>query len=130
MDFMIPLDISGKVSLIVAEEHTAAYLGSGDVAVFATPMMIALMEAACLNAVENFLPSGWTTVGVKVDVEHLRATPLGESVSAEAILVSKEDRILNFVVKAQDNSGLIGQGTHQRILINRDKFMSKFKQTE
>ena len=127
MDFNIPLDISSTQSLLVEQEHTAKILGSGEVEVLATPIMIALMESAALFAAQMYLPTDWTTVGTKVNVEHIRPTPLGAEISAKATLVKKEDRVLHFQVEAYDNHGLIGQGTHQRFVIQNDKFMEKIR---
>ncbi len=123
MNMLIPLDASARRTLLVEKEHLANELGSGDVKVLATPMMIALMEAAAFDAVRAYLDAGWTTVGTRVDVEHLRATPLGARVTAEAVLVKREDRVLEFVVRAWDGSGVIGQGTHRRHLVEMEKFM-------
>ena len=127
MDALIPLNVSERRTLLVEREHTARELGSGSVEVLATPMLIALMEAAALDAVQGFLAEGWTTVGIKVDVEHLRATPLGGTVTAEATLTKREDRILVFAVQAWDGKGLVGQGTHTRAIIDTEKFMSRLK---
>ncbi|MBN1271574.1 MAG: dihydrolipoamide acyltransferase [Candidatus Aminicenantes bacterium] len=125
MEFSIPLNITGIKSTRVDESLTADIIGSGNVKVFATPMMIALMEAAALEAVEHFLPKGWTTVGIKVDVEHMRPTPMGGMVEASATLVKTEGRKLEFSVQASDDSGLIGQGRHTRFIINRKKFAER-----
>ena len=127
MDALIPLNVSERRTLLVEREHTARELGSGSVEVLATPMLIALMEAAALDAVQGFLAEGWTTVGIKVDVEHLRATPLGGTVTAEATLTKREDRILVFAVQAWDGKGLVGQGTHTRAIIDTEKFMSRLR---
>ena len=125
MDIYIPTDVSSRQSVLVDKPLSAKELGSGDVHVLATPMMIALMEAAALDAVQSYLPEGWTTVGTKVEVEHLRATPLGDEVMAEATLMKREGRKLDFAVIALDSKGLIGQGHHQRAIINIEKFMNK-----
>lgn len=125
MDFNIPLNISSSQSLIVDQEHTAKILGSGQVEVLATPMMIALMESAALIAAQVYLPHDWTTVGTKVSIEHLRPTPLGKRISANATLVKMDGRKLFFHVEARDNQGLIGQGSHERVIIQVDKFMNK-----
>ena len=123
MNVLIPLNVSTTQSLLVENEHTAEHLGSGQVNVLATPMMIALMEAAALESVQAYLPSGWTTVGTKVNVDHIRATPIGRTITAEATLISRDDRSLNFIVEARDNMGVIGQGSHQRFIIEKDKFI-------
>ncbi|HZX10211.1 MAG TPA: thioesterase family protein [Acidobacteriota bacterium] len=128
MDFDIPDNISGRQTLLVEKEHTAKFLGSGSVEVLATPMMIALMENTAMEAVQSYLTEGWTTVGTKVDVEHLRPTPSGEEVYAEALLMERKDRSLLFTVTAYDKQGIIGQGSHKRYIINTEKFLSKLKQ--
>ena len=127
MDALIPLNVTERRSLIVEREHTAKQLGSGSVEVLATPMLIALMEAAALDAVQGYLAEGWTTVGTRVEVEHMRATPLGGRVTAEATLIKRTDRALEFAVQAWDGFGAVGQGTHTRVLIERDRFMAKLR---
>jgi predicted thioesterase len=127
MDALIPLNAAERRSLIVEREHTARELGSGSVEVLATPMLIALMEAAALDAVQGFLAEGWTTVGTRIEMEHMRATPLGGSVTAEATLVKRADRVLEFTVQAWDGRGAVGQGTHTRVIIDRDRFMARMK---
>ncbi len=127
MSFLIPLNVFERRSLHVEREHTAKELGSGRVDVLATPMLIALMEAAALDAVQKYLADGWTTVGTRVDVEHLRATPLGGTLTAEATLVKRKGQLLEFSVQARDGFGMVGQGTHWRHIINEEKFMGRLK---
>jgi fluoroacetyl-CoA thioesterase len=127
MDFKIPLNISARRSVIVDETLSARYIGSGEVDVFATPMMIAIMEAAARELVQSYLPEGWTTVGTKVDIEHMRATPIGDTVTAEATLIRTDGRSLEFAVKASDRSGVIGQGSHRRFIIELEKFMGNLR---
>jgi predicted thioesterase len=127
MDFVIPDQVSAKQTMVVERAHAASEIGSGRVEVLATPMMIALMEAAAVDAVQKYLPEGWTTVGTRVDVEHLRATPLGGVVTSEAALVEKEGRVLKFAVSASDSTGIIGQGNHQRHIINLERFKKKLQ---
>lgn len=127
MDIQLPLNISAQKTMVVDPEVTAQSIGSGTVEVLATPMMIALMEAVALDAVQEYLPEGWTTVGTKVDVEHTRATPVGESVQAEAVLVRQAGKSLMFYVQAMDSSGIIGQGYHRRAMVDREKFLSQLK---
>jgi fluoroacetyl-CoA thioesterase len=129
MSSLIPLHVFERRSLQVEREHTARELGSGQVDVLATPMLIALMEAAAMDAVQKYLADGWTTVGTRVDVEHLRATPLGGTVTAEATLVKREDQVLEFSVQARDSFGIVGQGTHWRYIIDQEKFMSRLKRS-
>ncbi len=127
MDFAIPDQVSAKQTMVIERAHTASEIGSGSVEVLATPMMIALMEAAAVDAVQDYLPEGWTTVGTRVGVEHLRASPLGEVVIAEATLIRSEGRVLDFSVTASDSSGVIGQGNHRRFIVNSKTFLEKLK---
>ena len=127
MDFDIPDQVFALQTLVVERAHLANEIGLGSVEVLATPMMIALMEAAAVEAVQEYLPEGWTTVGTSVDVEHLRPSPLGDAVTAKAILVKREGRKLDFSVSAADSSGIIGQGNHKRFIVDRGVFMEKLQ---
>lgn len=126
-NILIPLNASSRQSVLVEKAHTAEQIGSGSLDVLATPMLIALMEAAALEAVQKFLPAAFTTVGTRVDIEHLRATPVGESVTAEAVLVKREGRVLEFTIEARDRLGVIGQGRHSRVIIEINKFLSRLR---
>ena len=105
--------------------NVAAAVGSGDLQVFASPAMIALMENAASKAVAPSLPSGSTTVGTVVNIMHARATPLGDKVSATAELREVEGRKLIFHVSASDSKGVIGEGIHERFIVDIEKFMDK-----
>jgi fluoroacetyl-CoA thioesterase len=107
---------------VVADEHTAPRIGSGRVRVLATPVMINLMEAAALDAAENLIPAGHQSLGIRLDVRHIAATPVGMRVRATATLVRIEGRTLEFRVEAHDEKDLIGDGTHQRIVVNVARF--------
>ena len=109
----------------VIESNTAASMGSGMLPVYATPAMILLIEAAAAELAAPHLDEGCTTVGTKLDVEHLSATPLGLEVRAEAKLVEIDRRRLVFEVAVYDNAGLIGQGKHERFIVASEKFMAK-----
>jgi len=111
--------------LTVGPQNTALALGSGDMEVLATPQMVALMENAAMQAVKGELPEGSTTVGSMINTTHLRPTPVGMTVKATAILQEVEGRKLTFAVKAEDNNGLVGEGTHIRYVVDREKFMAK-----
>lgn len=111
--------------MIVEAKHTAIGMGSGDLSVLATPAMVALMEGAAMAIGARMCDAGQTTVGVRVDIEHTRATPLGAEVHAEARLVSQDGRALTFEVTAFDERGQIGHGTHERFIVDREKFMSR-----
>lgn len=112
-------------SLIVGEEHLASHVGSGDLDVFATPMMAALMENAAMLAVAPELEEGQSTVGGMITTSHLKPTGKGHSVTATAELVKVEGRKLKFKVTASDEGGVIGEGEHLRFIISKEKFMSK-----
>lgn len=115
----------GRSEGIVKSSNTAETLGSGTLPVLATPAMVALMEAACLRAVE--LPDGQTTVGTHLDVRHLAGSPLGMRIWAEAELTEAEGRRLVFAVQAYDQTGLIGQGTHERFVVDSSAFLKKIE---
>lgn len=117
--------LSGERTIQVGEEHTAARWGSGGLAVLATPLMVALMEGAALAAVNPLLPPGHCTVGSRVDVRHLAATVVGHPVRARAELVEVDGRRLLFHVEASDDAGVIGEGSHERFVVDLDRFMRK-----
>lgn len=111
--------------VVVSEDNTALKLGSGDMEVFATPAMIALMENAAMNAVASSLAEGTTTVGTMMRSSHVKASAVGATITAEAELVAVEGRRLTFTVKAWDEKGTIGEGEHERFIVDRERFLSK-----
>ena len=113
---------------VVTEELTARSAGSGDMAVFATPAMAALMENAAMNAVAPFLNESQATVGSEISTTHLRPTPVGATVSATATLTAVEGRKLSFDIVAEDAHGVIGEGKHTRFIVDRERFLSKIAQ--
>ena len=117
--------ICGVQTIVVAEQQTAKHLGSGELAVFATPCMIALMENTAYKSVQPFLEPGQGTVGTLLNVKHLAATPVGMEVRCETKLTAIDRRRLVFEVKAYDACGLIGEGTHERFIIDNQRFMQK-----
>lgn len=125
MEFNLKPGLAAELSTEVKPEHTAAHLGSGGVPVLATPMMIAFMEGAARNAVQPELPEGWTTVGTLVNVRHLAATPVGMRITARATLTEVEGRRLVFAVEVHDEKEKVGEGLHERFIINSDRFVSK-----
>ena len=112
----------GHAEIVVGEEHTAPRIGSGVVHVLATPVMINLMEAAALDAAEKLIPAGHQSLGIRLDVRHIAATPVGMRVRATAKIVKVEGRQIDFEVEAHDEKDLIGDGTHQRIVVNVERF--------
>lgn len=119
--------LSFTATMRVTPEVTAEYIGSGDLAVLATPAMCALMENAAMMAVAPHLEAGQTTVGTALNIEHLRATPIGKTVTATAVLTEVEGRKLSFNIAARDEKGIIGEGTHSRFVVDRERFMDKLK---
>jgi fluoroacetyl-CoA thioesterase len=117
--------LKGEVSLVVAEEHTAKHLGSGGAKVLATPQMVLLMERAGVAAVDPLLPEGYRTVGARLDVRHLAPTPVGFEVKATAELVEVQGRHLTFHVEAHDGVELVGEGTHERVIIDVQRFAER-----
>lgn len=122
-----PADLTGEATVEVTADLTARHLGSGTVAVFATPEMVRLMERAAVNALKPYLAPGQQSVGTMVNVRHLAATPVGATVTARARLVAVEGRRLTFAVTAHDGTDLIGEGTHERALIDLARFEAKVK---
>lgn len=112
----------GVAELLVGPEHIAPHVGSGKIAVLATPVMVNLMEAAALAAVEAHLPEGSQTLGIRLDVSHVAATPVGMRVRARAELVKVDGRRLTFRVSAEDEQEMIGEGTHERVIVNVARF--------
>ena len=121
----VAIGLKGRAETAVVHENTAAAVGSGLLPVFATPMMVALMDNAAVNALEGHLADGEGSVGTRLDISHDAATPVGMKVWAEAELTAAEGRALTFTVCAFDESGPIGKGLHQRFIIDNERFMAK-----
>ena len=117
--------MKGKQEVVVTGELTASAVGSGTASVYATPMMIALVEKTCMLSVAPSLLEGEGTVGTMVNVSHLSATPVGMKVRCESELVEVDRRRLVFKVSVYDECGLVGEGTHERFIVNNDKFQAK-----
>ncbi len=122
---MLEIGIKGRAETLVTPENTASAVGSGLVPVFATPMMIALMENAAASSVAPHLEAGQGTVGTRLEVTHDAATPVGMKVWAETELVEVDRKRLVFQVAAFDEAGLIGSGRHERFIIATEKFLAK-----
>jgi predicted thioesterase len=114
--------LTGNAALIVGEEHTAPRVGSGRVRVLATPVMINLMEAAALDAIERLLPEGHQSLGTHLNVGHYAATPVGMGLRASAVVTKVEGRNVEFRVEAFDERERVGDGTHTRVVVNVERF--------
>ena len=114
--------LTGTATLVVGPEHTAPRVGSGRVPVLATPVMINVIEAAALNAIEHLLPTGYQSLGIHLDVRHFAATPVGLTVTAKAEVIAVEGRTITFRVEARDEREPIGDGMHQRVVVNVARF--------
>ncbi len=125
LEFQLALGLKAEKTETVTDKNTAIAYGSGGIAVYATPAMIGLMEGASLAAVEAALPAGFTTVGTQVSVAHAAATPVGMAVRAEAELTAVAGKKLAFAVRAYDEAGLIGEGTHERYIVEAAPFVAK-----
>ena len=118
----LPAGLRGSAELVVGEQHTAPRVGSGRIRVLATPVMINLIEAAALAAVEQSLPENHQSLGTHLDVTHIAATPVGMRVRATAEVVRVEGRTIHFKVRAEDERELIGEGIHERVVVNVERF--------
>ena len=119
------IGIKGRAETVVSTENTAKIMGSGDLDVFATPHMVALMENAAAVSVADELEDGMSTVGTKLEISHDAATPVGMKVWAESKLVEVDGLRLVFEVSAFDECGPIGHGRHERFIINKERFLAK-----
>ena len=117
--------LTGRAEMVVGTNDTAPRVGSGRIAVLATPRMINLFEEAALSAVEHLLPEGKQSLGTHLDVTHIAATPVGMTVKAEAKLIEVQGRKLLFAVEARDEMDLIGEGKHERIVVTGASFQKR-----
>ena len=124
----LPAGLKGVAELVVGEQHTAPRIGSGRIRVLATPVMINLIEAAALAAVENSLPEEHQSLGTRLDISHIAATPVGMRVKATAEVVRVEGRTIYLKVRAEDERELIGEGTHERVVVNLERFDKRVQQ--
>ena len=124
---MLEIGMKHNVESVVTEENTAAKAGSGSLMVYGTPYMVALMENAALTLMAATLPESKGTVGTAMNITHISPTPVGMKVRAEAEVtnISANGKIVDFNVSAYDETGLIGEGTHQRAIIDNERFMAK-----
>jgi predicted thioesterase len=121
----ITVGMKGEATTQVEREDTAAEICSGSLLVYATPCMVALMEGAAYEAISSALPEGQTSVGTELNIKHVSATPVGMEVRAEAEVIAVEGKMITFEVKAYDETGLIGEGTHKRAVIHAQRFLER-----
>jgi len=121
----ITIGMKGETGTTVEREDTALEVGSGSLLVYATPCMVALMEGAACEAIAQALAEGQTTVGTALNIEHTSATPVGLDVRAEATVTNVDGKVITFEVKAFDEAGEIGRGTHKRVIIHSQKFLER-----
>ena len=121
----ITVGMKAEVTTLVEREDTAKEVGSGSLLVYATPCMVALMEGAACEALGDALGEDKTTVGIELNIQHLSATPVGLEVRAEATVTAVEGKVITFEIKAFDEIGEIGHGTHKRVIVNSQKFLDK-----
>ena len=117
--------VKNRVEMSVSTDNTAEKMGSGELQVFATPAMIALIEETCWKSVKGMFGEEYGTVGTRLDISHLAPTPVGMKVWWESELIEEEGRKLTFGVKVYDETGIVGEGTHQRFVVENEKFMKK-----
>lgn len=117
--------LSYTVEHTVQDSESALAMGSGDMAVLATPAMVALMEQAAMLAARPLLGEGETTVGIEISTSHLKASRIGAAIRTIATLEAQEGRLLKFSIAAYDNETLIGKGTHSRFIVSRERFLAK-----
>ena len=122
---MITIGKFASCTTQVTDKNTAMAVASGSLDVFSTPMMIALMEQAACLCIKGNLEAGQTTVGTKVDVSHIKPSPIGANITATATVTDFDNKFITFSVKAEDKDTLIGAGVHVRVIVDIDKFMSK-----
>ena len=122
---MLEIGLKYESVVEVTSANSAKTMGSGDMDVFATPSMVALMENAAMMAVASALPEGSATVGTQINTSHIKASPIGATITASAQLTEVEGRKLTFAVKAWDDKGTIGEGVHTRFVVDRERFLSK-----
>lgn len=121
------IGLSYTATTTVNQNNTALALGSGDMEVFATPAMVALMENAAMNAVAPHLEAGQTTVGTQITTSHIKASALGATISATATLTAVDGRSLTFEITAREGDKVIGEGSHTRFIVDKERFLAKLK---
>lgn len=119
--------LEGTATLVVGPEHTATKVGSGVIPVLATPVMINVIEAAALACAEHLLPEGHQSLGIRLDVSHVAATPVGMTITAQATVTKIEGRTIHFAVTCHDDKELIGEGAHERVVVDVARFEARVR---
>ncbi|MGY0373605.1 thioesterase family protein [Clostridium sp. JNZ J1-5] len=127
MEFNVQEGTKGFMEIVVAEENSAKKIGSGLADVYATPAMVGLMENTAQSSIKGDLPEGYSTVGIEINVKHMKATPIGMKVRCESVLKKVEGKKLLFEIEAFDEVAKIGEATHWRYIINESDFISKIQ---
>ncbi|MCF8367678.1 MAG: thioesterase family protein [Bacteroidales bacterium] len=127
MEIKVPTGIRHSLEIDVDKSLSACFFGSGAVEVFATPALVAIMEKTAMESILSYLPEGFTSVGSEVNIKHLKATPMGMKVKSESYLKSVNGNKLIFEVHAWDEKGMIGIGTHTRVIVEEKSFMARLK---
>ncbi|MBR5254862.1 MAG: thioesterase family protein [Bacteroidales bacterium] len=127
MELNIPLNLCNQEIEIVNETNVATVVGSGSVEVFATPAMIALMEKTANNSLRQYLPEDCVTVGVEINTKHLKASAIGKEIVCKSELIKVDGRKLFFNISAYEGEDMIGQATHTRVIVNKEKFLNNLK---
>lgn len=127
MEFNVQEGTKGFMEIVVAEENSAKKIGSGLADVYATPAMVALMENTSQSSIKGSLPEGYSTVGIEINVKHMKATPIGMKVRCESVLKKVQGKKLLFEIEAYDEVAKIGEATHWRYIINESDFISKIQ---
>ena len=127
MELNIPLNLCNEEKEIVNANNVATVVGSGSVEVFATPAMIALMEKTANNSLRQYLPEDCVTVGVEINTKHLKASAIGKEIVCKSELIKVDGRKLFFNISAYEGEDMIGQATHTRVIVNKEKFLNNLK---
>lgn len=127
MELNIPLNLCNEEREIVNANNVATVVGSGSVEVFATPAMIALMEKTANNSLRNYLPEDCVSVGVEINTKHIKASAIGKEIVCKSELIKVDGKKLFFNISAYEGEDLIGQASHTRVVVNKEKFLNNLK---
>lgn len=127
MELNIPLNLCNEEKEIVNANNVATVVGSGSVEVFATPAMIALMEKTANNSLCNYLPEDCVSVGVEINTKHIKASAIGKEIVCKSELIKVDGKKLFFNISAYEGEDMIGQASHTRVVVNKEKFLNNLK---